>query len=76
MLANAWDQAPGDVWPFQRRSYPVAQIIEVSNWYHTTGDILAAVPATGLERATRAFAEFLQEIDSRPIREVGRSGSE
>ena len=76
MLANAWDQAPGDVWPFQRRGYPVAQIIEVSNWYHTTGDILAAVPATGLERATRAFAEFLQDIDSRPIHEVGRSGSE
>lgn len=71
MLANAWDQAPGDVWPFQRRGYPVAQIIEVSNWYHTTGDRLAAVPADGLERATRALAEFLHAIDARPIDEVG-----
>ena len=76
MLANAWDQAPGDVWPFQRRGYRVAQIIEVSNWYHTTGDILAAVPPTGLERATRAFAEFLHEIDGRPIHEVGRSAGD
>jgi uncharacterized protein (TIGR01244 family) len=71
MLANAWNAAPGDVMPFQQRGYPVAQIIEVSNWYHTTGDTLAAVPPAGLERATRAFAEFLRDIDERPIHEVG-----
>jgi hypothetical protein len=72
MLANAWDQAPGDVWPFQRRGFPVAQIIEVSNWYHTTADRLAVIPPAGLERATRALAGFLQEIDSHPLRELGQ----
>jgi hypothetical protein len=61
MLANARDQAPGDVWPFQRRGFPVAQIIEVSNWYHTTADRLAVIPPAGLERATRALAGFLEE---------------
>jgi hypothetical protein len=72
MLANARDQAPGDVWPFQRRGFPVAQIIEVSNWYHTTADRLAVILPAGLERATRALAGFLQEIDSRPLRELGQ----
>ena len=59
------------MWPFQRRGYPVAQIIEVGSWYHTTGDRLAALPRAGLERSTRAFAEFLHRIDSRAIHEVG-----
>jgi hypothetical protein len=72
MLANAWDQAPGDVWPFQRRGFPVAQIIEVSSWYHTTADRLAVIPPAGLEGATRALAGFLQKVDSRPLRELGQ----
>jgi uncharacterized protein (TIGR01244 family) len=76
MLANAWDQAPGDVWPFQRRGYPVGQIIEVGNWYHTTGDSLYTVHVPALERATRAFAEFLHRIDRLPIHEVNPTLSE
>ena len=67
MLANAWQSAPGDVMPFQQRGYPVAQIIEVGTWYHTTGDVLAAVSPVGLERATRAFADFLHDIDTQPL---------
>jgi Zn-dependent M28 family amino/carboxypeptidase len=70
MLANAWDQAPGDVWPFQRRGYPVGQIIEVGNWYHTTGDSLYTVHVPALERATRAFADFLHRVDALPLDQV------
>jgi uncharacterized protein (TIGR01244 family) len=67
MLSNAWASAPGDVMPFQQRGYPVAQIIEVGSWYHTTGDVLEAVSPAGLERATRAFADFLSTIDAQPL---------
>ncbi len=67
MLANTWASAPGDVMPFQQRGYPVAQIIEVGSWYHTTGDVLEAVSPVGLERATRAFADFLRAVDAQSL---------
>jgi hypothetical protein len=70
MLANAWSLTPGDAIPFQQRGYAVAQIIEVSNWYHTTADTLGIVPEQGLARATRAFAGFLHDIDQLSMVEI------
>ena len=73
MLANAWSLTPGDAIPFQQRGYTVAQIIEVSNWYHTTADTLGIVPEQGLARATRAFAGFLHDIDQLSMVEIKAS---
>jgi len=67
MLTQAWDDARGDVYPFKARNFPVTQIVEVGNWYHTTGDILEAVSAPGMERTTRAFADFLHQVDARSM---------
>jgi len=70
MLVHPWDDARGDVYPFKDRNFPVTQIVEVGNWYHTTADILEAVSVPGLERTTRSFAEFLHQIDVRPMSEL------
>jgi hypothetical protein len=67
MLSTAWDVGVGDLTPFRRRDYPVARIIEVGHWYHTTGDILSAVSPVGLERSARAYADFLHDVDERPL---------
>jgi len=67
LLTQPWDDARGDVYPFKDKDFPVAQIVEVGNWYHTTADIWQGVSAPGLERATRAFAEFLHQVDARPL---------
>jgi len=67
LLTQPWDDARGDVYPFKDKDFPVAQIVEVGNWYHTTADIWQGVSAPGLERTTRAFAEFLHQVDARPL---------
>ena len=67
MLTRPWDDARGDVYPFKDKGFPVTQIVEVGNWYHTTGDILEAVSAPGMERTTRSFADFLHKIDAMPL---------
>jgi len=70
LLTHPWDDARGDVYPFKDKDFPVAQIVEVGNWYHTTADIMEAVSASGLERTTRAFAEFLHQVETRPLNEL------
>lgn len=67
LLTHPWDDARGDVYPFKEKNFPVAQIVEVGNWYHTTGDIPEAVSASGMERTTRSFADFLHQIDAQPM---------
>ena len=42
---------------------PVVGFIEAPLMYHTTGDPPEYVPAEGLERTTRAFAYFLDQVD-------------
>jgi hypothetical protein len=67
LLTHPWDDARGDVYPFKDKGFPVTQIVEVGNAYHTTADILEAVSVPGLQRTTRSFAEFLHQIDARPM---------
>lgn len=70
LLTQPWEDARGDVYPFKDKGFPVTQVVEVGNWYHTTGDIPEAVSAPGMERTTRAFADFLHKIDARPMKDL------
>jgi hypothetical protein len=65
-------RAPGDAGGFVRAGLPVVQLIESNYWYHTSGDTAATITASGLERTARAYALFLDRVDSSSRAELQR----
>jgi hypothetical protein len=68
-----WTSSAGDGLPFQAAGHHVAQIIDVNWWYHSTMDTPDTVSRVGLERAARAHADFLQDVDSMTLDELRSS---
>ncbi len=68
-----WTSSAGAALPFKAAGHHVAQIIDVNWWYHSTMDTPDTVSEVGLERAARAFADFLQEVDSITVQELRAS---
>jgi Peptidase family M28 len=79
-LVNLWKQAPkcfgvatyqqmsavtpGDLGGYRALGAPMTQMIQSGTFYHSSGDVYEAVPASGLERAARFFAYFIQQVDN------------
>jgi hypothetical protein len=68
-----WTSSAGDGLPFQAAGHHVAQIIDVNWWCHSTMDTPDTVSRVGLERAARAHADFLQDVDSMTLDELRSS---
>jgi hypothetical protein len=64
----------GDGYDFFKARQVVVQILDSNIWYHSSGDRLELVPAAGLERATRVYAEVLDGIDRHARAELARKG--
>lgn len=45
---------------------PITQIISGNMLYHTTGETLASIPASGLERSARFYAYLISQADQAP----------
>ena len=54
---------PGELGAFGDTSIPLTQMISVGPLYHTSGEVVDAVPDEALERAARFFAFFVHEVD-------------
>jgi hypothetical protein len=57
---------PGDLGGYRPLNAPMTQMIQSGTFYHSSGDVYEAVPASGLERAARFFASFIQQVDRAP----------
>ena len=57
---------PGDLGGYRPLGAPMTQMIQSGTFYHSSGDVYEAVPASGLERAARFFAFFIQQVDRAP----------
>ena len=67
-----FDRRPtGDAFDFYRAGLPVAQIIDANFWFHSTEDRIETIAPSGLERATRLYAEVLVAIDGASSAELG-----
>ncbi len=64
----------GDAIAFFRAGNNVMQILDSNIWYHSDGDLIDTIPAIGLARATRVYAEVLDQIDKRDSDELKRKG--
>ena len=64
----------GDGYDFFKARQVVVQILDSNIWYHSSGDRLELLPAVGLERATRVYAEVLDGIDRHERTELARKG--
>jgi Peptidase family M28 len=59
-----FDRRPtGDAFDFYRAGLPVVQIIDANFWFHSTEDRVETISPSGLERATRLYADVLVGID-------------
>jgi len=62
----------GDAIAFFRAGTTVLQILDANIWYHSDGDRVDTIPAVGLARATRVYAEVLDQIDRHSKEELAR----
>ncbi|MGI9307708.1 MAG: M28 family metallopeptidase, partial [Gammaproteobacteria bacterium] len=62
----------GDAIGFFRAGQTVMQILDSNIWYHSTGDRADTIPAVGLARATRVYAEVLDQIDQHNKEELSK----
>ena len=62
----------GDAIEFFRNGYTVMQILDSNIWYHSDGDLIDTIPAAGVARATRVYAEVLDKIDAHDREELLR----
>ena len=60
----------GDAGGFARAGITVVNFIESSLWYHSSGDIADRISEQGLERTARAFAHFLDQVDSASLDQI------
>ncbi len=60
----------GDAYDFFKAGTPVVQMLDSNSWFHSDGDLPDTVHAHGLERATRAYAYILEQIDATPSDEM------
>jgi hypothetical protein len=56
-------QPSGDGAGLYRAGHTVVQIPLQNLWYHSSGDRIDTIQASGLERATRLYAFVLDKID-------------
>jgi peptidase M28-like protein len=78
-LIDLWSKAPrcfgvvtyqsasttvsGDLGGYRALNAPMTQMIQSGTFYHSSGDVLEQVPASGLERAARFHAYFIEQVD-------------
>ena len=60
----------GDAGGFARAGITVVNFIESSLWYHSSGDTADRISEQGLERTARAFAHFLDQVDSASLDQI------
>ena len=60
----------GDAGGFARAGITVVNFIESSLWYHSSGDIADRISEQGLERTARAFAHFLDQVDTASLDQI------
>ncbi|HJP03579.1 MAG: M28 family peptidase [Gammaproteobacteria bacterium] len=60
----------GDAFDLYRAGYVVAQILDANIWYHSTADRIDVIQETGMERATRLYADVLDQIDRHGTEEL------
>ncbi|MDP7041762.1 MAG: M28 family peptidase, partial [Gammaproteobacteria bacterium] len=53
----------GDAFDLYRAGYVVVQILDANIWYHSTADRIDVIQEAGMERATRLYADVLDQID-------------
>jgi hypothetical protein len=63
---SAGASVPGDLGGYRTLGVPMTQMIQSGTFYHSSGDVLEAVPAEGLERAARFHAFFIEQADQAP----------
>ena len=63
---SARDQVSGDLGGYRPLNVPMTQMIQSGTFYHASRDVLEAVPAEGLERATRFHAFLIEQADRAP----------
>lgn len=66
-------QPSGDASGFYRAGHTVVQIPLQNLWYHSSGDRIDTIQASGLERATRLYAFVLDKIDGVSRADLERS---
>jgi len=72
VVARSTRQVPyGDAQLLQKH-VPVVNLIETLGWYHSTADTPDRIPPQGLERTARAFAWFLDKVDTMPRSDLER----
>jgi peptidase M28-like protein len=82
LLVDLWSYAPrcfgvatylsagptvsGDLGGYRPLGVPMTQMIQSGTFYHSSGDVLEAVPAEGIERAARFHAFLVEQADRAP----------
>ena len=56
----------GDLGGYRSLGVPMTQMIQSGTFYHSSGDVLEAVPAEGMERAARFHAFLIEQSDQAP----------
>jgi hypothetical protein len=56
----------GDLGGYRSLGVPMTQMIQSGTFYHSSGDVLEAVPAEGMERAARFHAFLIEQADQAP----------
>ena len=62
---------PGDLGGYRSLGVPRVQAIHSGPMYHTSGDVLETISASGLERAARFYAFFVREVAKAPRDDIG-----
>lgn len=65
----------GDAFGFFKARQVVVQILDSNIWYHSSGDRIDLIQPVGLERATRLFADVLDQIDRSSRAELSAKGA-
>jgi len=60
----------GDASNLMRANVPIVNILSAGFWYHSSGDSAETIPSSGLERTARAYAYFLDRVESAERREI------
>jgi hypothetical protein len=63
---------PGDLGGYRSLGAARVQAIHSGPMYHTSGDVLATISASGLERAARFYTFFVREAAKAALEEIGR----
>jgi len=56
----------GDLGGYRSLGVPMTQMIQSGTFYHSSGDVLEAVPVEGMERAARFHAFLIEQADRAP----------